>query len=588
MLLNVSRRSIAVVLALAATLTACSEDSTTEPEPQLGAPANIQVTVDGTSALVTFTPGANASSHQVIVSTPGESDRTQSVGATATEAMFTGLTEGATYTAQVRAIRGTDEALSTAAQFVIDVSVVFVTDDILTNTTWTSDKTYLLRGPIFVGSDCGISGNASGCVAATLTIEPGTTILGDINPPQGARGSFLVVSRGSRIIADANANEADKSVRPAPENVIVFTSSAPRGQRERGQWGGLVINGRAPTNAGAEALGEGESGLYGGTDPNDNSGILRGVRIEFAGDRVTATDELNGLAPQGVGAGTTIDYVQIHYNVDDGTEPFGGAPTMTHVVLTGIGDDGADGTDGYQGFMQFVIVQFRGDDGNHGVEFSTNADNPLTATPHSTAVFANFTIIGAASGELRTLGNASQGPGVNLREGSNYRGFNNIVANFPTNGLRFQSGGEVSAQNRLDGQTDVNTTLRFESNLFWGNTTDFNGTLEQTFFNTAAYNNMVVPTTTQLLPAEAYNVGTSSSPPNFVPSAMPAGYTPFDVSTLNNGAGLVMPTDGRTLVATNYAGAVAPGTSAADAWYAGGWTVWAADGSDSRPNQSGN
>lgn len=556
------------------TLVACDDDPVVVV-PDLGTPGTPSVAVDGTSATVTWTAAAEATGYTVSV-TGGGSTMSQDV--TATEATFDDLSEGVTYVAQVTAKRGTETNNSAAVSFTIDVSVVAITDDILTNTTWTSDKTYILRGPIFVGRD--IAG-ANG-VAATLTIEPGTTILGDVNPPQGSRGSYLVVTRGSKIIADANANKSDKSAKPAAEDVIVFTSSAARGSRRRGDWGGLVINGRAPTNAGAEASGEGESGLFGGTDVNDNSGILRGVRVEFAGDQVTATDELNGIAFQGVGAGTTVDYVQIHYNVDDGTEPFGGTVSQTHMVMTGIGDDAFDGTDGYRGFIQFGIAQMRGDEGDKAMELSTSGDDPTGASPRSTAVIANVTAVGAGSGAIGDLGNVEH-RGLDLREGSNYRVYNSIIAGFQRGAVNVDGSTQPYTDNYMAGQTTPESIAVLANSILWNNST-LSG-YNATFANFAASANMIVDGGTQFLPTAAFNVGTMASPPNFIPDAMPTGYTAMDVSGIT--AGLVPPTDGRALQATTYAGAVAPGTSLADAWYTG-WTVWATDGSDSRPNEAGN
>jgi len=309
--------------------------------------------------------------------------------------------------------------------------------------TWTSDNIYVLDGPVFVGVDVGIDGQAPGGTSVTLTIEPGTTILGKRDPTDvNARGSYLVVNRGSKIIADATGGV---SRRPTEAEMIVFTSDAAPGSRARADWGGLVINGLAPINTGDEAIGEGGSGLYGGTDPNDNSGIIRGVRVEFAGDRVSGTDELNGIAWQGTGAGTTVDYVQIHYNEDDGTEPFGGAVSQTHMVMTGIADDSFDGTDGYQGFMQYLIAQQRADGADNGFEISNSGDNP-SASPKSSAVIANATMVGAGfgSGEIHGLG-ASGDVGVLFREGSHYRVFNVIAVGFGDSG--FDVEGSVTAQN---------------------------------------------------------------------------------------------------------------------------------------------
>lgn len=582
-------------------LTACSDDEPTNPNPGTApaAATNVSATATGNDIDVSWTlPTSTLTGQRVELVTTGEAKRQQDVSATATSATFTGLTDGATYAAQVFTINSNGETgsgIATATVGTTTPTFVDVFTDVDENTTWTADRKWVLNGPIFVGTDCGPdpASPLPGCNAVTLTIEPGTTVLGNVDVPQGARGSYLVVSRGSKLIADANANEADKSVRPAPENVIVFTSSAARGNRARGDWGGIVLNGRAPINSGAEASGEGESGLFGGVDDEDSSGILRGVRVAFAGDAVTATDELNGVALQGTGAGTTIDYLQVHYNVDDGTEPFGGSATQTHVVMTGIGDDSFDGTDGYRGFMQFGIAQQRGDDADNGMELSNNGDSPANQ-PYGTAIVANFTLIGPRSGEISTLGGGGD-IGLNLREGSHYRVYNSIFTGFNDSGLCVEGAEAASnADARIGGSTapeDINTV---ESTILWNNAGDGgaasnfadacgSGYDNQTYFETAGLNNLLAD---PLLPAGAFDIGTMMAPPDFVPTGIPGGYVPTDVSTFNNegGQGIIMPTDGRTLQATDYAGAVEPGTSAANAWYSG-WTQFDPTGLDDRPNQ---
>jgi hypothetical protein len=517
------------------------------------------------------------------------------VGASDSEWGIGGLTSGATYTATVVGINsaGAGTAATPTSADVAD-NMVMVRGTITSNTTWTRDNTYVLQGPVFVGED-----NSNN---ATLTINPGTTIIGDTDPPGGERGSYLVITRGSSIIADANASLGDKSVRPSPDSVIVFTSSKAKGSRGRGDWGGLVINGNARINSGPEAEGEGESGLYGGTDDTESSGILRGVRVEFAGDRATTTDELNGIAFQGVGAGTTVEYVQVHYNQDDGTEPYGGAVTQTHMVMTGIGDDSFDGTDGYRGFMQFLIAQQRADDADNGFEISNNGDDELAA-PQSTAVIANATMVGAGmdlgSGQIHDLGGSGD-IGADFREGSNYRVFNSIITGFGDAGFCVEDGQTATnADSTLAGSTDPTKTLRFEASVMWSNAgtgaDDANFTAcgeggytdaeNKTFFTTASFNNILANPN---LADAAFNTGTTSTPPNFVPSAAPAGYPgTFDVSTLNGGPGLVMPADGRTLQNVSYVGAIAPGTALDATWY-WGWTVFDPTGMDSRPNHEGN
>ncbi len=164
-----------------------------------------------------------------------------------------------------------------------------------TDMSWDSDNVYYLADAVFIGND-----NANNC---TLTIEAGTLIKGEVST---TKPGVLVITRGSKINAVGTA--------AAP---IVFTSAKSEGTRARGDWGGLVINGNAAINAtGGTAEGEGETGTYGGTDDADNSGTLKYVRVEFAGTLFSADNELNGIAFQAVGSGTTVDYVQVHMNAD--------------------------------------------------------------------------------------------------------------------------------------------------------------------------------------------------------------------------------------------------------------------------------
>ena len=575
-------------------LGACGDDSPTGPTVPTAAPTP-NVTVSGQTVTVQWTAVSGADSYDVTLTAPGESDRTQA-GLTTTSAMFSALTPARTYLASVvaRNSAGAGPAGTALAQTEAEPeTMVQVTQDIVTNTTWTRDKVYVLNQPIFVGVDCGGDGNKAGCVAATLTIEPGTTVVGKSNVSQGIRGAYLVVNRGSRLVADATSGQ---NRAPTADEVIVFTSDKPRGQRAAEDWGGLIINGQAPTNAGTEAEGEGDSGLYGGPDVDDDSGILRGVRIEFAGDDVTPADQLNGIALQGVGAGTTISYLQIHYNKDDGIEPFGGTVSVDHLVVSGIGDDSVDGTDGYRGFMQFIIGQQRGNDADNGMELSNNGDTG-NATPQSTAVVANATMIGANTARVTgDIAGAESDNALELREGSNYRVYNSIFSGFGDTGLCIRDAQTlVNAQNRLAGQTAPTSTVSAEGLILWNNggpgadaanfTACGGGStslLNNSFFTAAGFNNMLADPG---LDASAFDAGTAATPPNFTVAAMPAGYTAFDLASVTfDGTTLIAPLDGRTLVDTDYAGAIAPGAAG---WHVG-WTIWATDGSDSRPNQDGN
>lgn len=276
--------------------------------------------------------------------------------------------------------------------------------------TYTSDLTlrasqsYVLSGGVFIGGD-----NTD---SATVTIQPGTKIVGQ----SGA--DFMVINRGSKI--DAAGTES----RP-----IVFTSAKAEGQRNRGDWGGLIINGNAPINgcnagtALCEAEGEGNTGLYGGNNPSDNSGVLKYVRVEFAGNEITPDNELNGIAFQGVGAGTLVDYIQVHMNADDGVEFFGGTVNAKHVVLTGNRDDSLDWVNGWVGKMQFVAVEQYDDQANNGIE-GDNLKASQDASPRSNPSLANMTFIGTTSSA------AKGGSGLLLRRGTGAEITNSVFTGF--------------------------------------------------------------------------------------------------------------------------------------------------------------
>ncbi|MCO4773297.1 MAG: hypothetical protein KDA24_24900 [Deltaproteobacteria bacterium] len=277
---------------------------------------------------------------------------------------------------------------------------------IVENWTIPAGVPYLLRAGVTIGDDTS---------ETVLTIEAGATIFGE-----SATDGLLVIARNSRIEANGTA--------AAP---IVFSSDKEAGSRARGDWGGLIINGNAPINSAdpAEcdnedgwAFGEGGTGWYGGCDVDDNSGTLNYVRVEFAGTLVSPDNELNGVAFQGVGAGTTVDYLQVHMNADDGVEFFGGTVSAKHLVLTGIGDDSLDWTDGWQGNAQFVLAQQYDDASDNGIEADNNGDDRLAA-PLSAPRLANVTLIGAPSSDASDVG-------MLLREGTAANLMNVLVTDF--------------------------------------------------------------------------------------------------------------------------------------------------------------
>ncbi len=246
-------------------------------------------------------------------------------------------------------------------------NVVRVSGAITSATTWTADNTYLLQGAVFVRP------------GATLTIQAGTRVVGE----RSSLGT-LVVDRGARIIAQGTE-----------QSPIVMTSERTAGSRARADWGGLIINGAAPLNVpGGVKLGEGDTGQFGGSNPNDDSGILRYVRVEFAGIEFSPDNELNGIAFQGVGAATACDHLQVHFNQDDAFEWFGGTVACKYLLGTAAGDDTFDWTDGWTGRGQFWIGQQKGDDADSGFE-SDNHAGDVDAPPRSNPTIFNATLIGA-------------------------------------------------------------------------------------------------------------------------------------------------------------------------------------------------
>ena len=229
----------------------------------------------------------------------------------------------------------------------------------------------------------------------------------------------------------------------------------------------------------------------------------------------------------------------------------------------------------------------------------SNDGEDANRSPQTTAVIANATMVGAGfgSGE-NALGTNNGDRGVQFREGSHYRVYNSIFTGFGDAGFCVENAGTVTAaNNRLGGATDPQTTLSIEGSVVWNNAAadgddlNFEGcsgysTAEnKTFFETAGFNNVVAD---PLLRTGFDDIGTMMSPPDLVASDLPAGYTPFDLSTVTlDDVNLFAPADGRTLVNTTYPGAVAPGTALDQAWFYG-WTVWTEDGADSRANQAGN
>jgi len=271
---------------------------------------------------------------------------------------------------------------------------------------------YAISGRTDVGDDRGADPNSptAGTTQAVLTIEAGVRIFGS------GGLDYINVQRGNQIFAEGTAT-----------NPIIFTSRSNvdgnSGADLIGQWGGIVIAGRAPIascpagttppNINCVATFEGGVSFYGGNTPADNSGRLRYIQIRYPGFEIQPNRELNGLTLLGVGSATTIDHVQIHNSSDDGIEFFGGTVNVKHVVVTGADDDSLDTDEGWRGGVQFAILRQRPNGGDRIFEMSSVG---VQASLNSQPKIANYTAIGSTrtgAGDIQILNTGSGGRFIN-------------------------------------------------------------------------------------------------------------------------------------------------------------------------------
>jgi hypothetical protein len=410
-----------------------------------------------------------------------------------------------------------------------------VSEDIKTDTTWSAKNVYILPRLKYVFVTNG----------ATLTIEPGTVI-------KGEQGSVLVVARGSKIKAEGT--KADP---------IVMTSSQADGSKTAGWWGGLLVLGAAPINTNKLATPPSDEatfeaftsaipeGKFGGTNADDNSGVIKYVRIEFAGFNFVSNREFNNLTLCGVGRGTTIDFVQVHGGSDDGVEFFGGTVNVKHIVSSQNQDDGFDTDNGWSGKAQFVIVQSISHppalpESSNGYESDNHADAAsYNAQPRTSPTVYNVTLIGDHSYVDQ------KNYAAVFRRGTSGHYFNHIWIGFPY-GPEFR---DADTKANLD-----NGALEIKNSMFFGNdATSTNmppaqttGDIDETAYINTAHSDQIavdpgLPSEIMSKTAPKFNLTASSA-------AMTGGATP--------------PSDGFFDTSATFIGAVG-----SDDWTAG-WTKY--------------
>lgn len=369
---------------------------------------------------------------------------------------------------------GTDGATGTASITITDRGLGTGTRN------FSKDTVYVLDGLVFVNS------------GQTLTIEPGTVIKG--RPGTGENASALVVARGGTINAEGTATEP-----------IIFTYQGDdlNGvDQTEAEWGGLIILGDAslnstPGESAIEGISTSENrGLYGGSNDSHDAGTLTYVSIRNGGSDIGADNEINGLTLGGVGSGTTIDFVEIFYNKDDGIEYFGGTVGVTHLVVAYCGDDAIDYDEGYRGVNQFAFVYQGPSRGDRGGEHD-GGTSPEDGMPYATPQFWNVTSIGNSGNRVMTMRDnaggtynngifAEYGRGIDiefLKDGEssktrydagdigfNNNTFSNIGADLFTVGLVIGENTDgTEDRSKVPAQTDIDAFTTTLNNLASGN-----------------------------------------------------------------------------------------------------------------------
>ena len=396
-------------------------------------------------------------------------------------------------------------------------NVVTVSGVINTNMTWSASNEYHLNGKVYVSG------------GATLTIQPGTKIVGLYNDVP-AKASALVINAAGTA-----------------SNPIVMTAES--NHQYPGGWGGFVVLGNAPINQTNNPVIEGiESDElpadvdihYGGSNANDNSGTIQYVRVEYAGANVSQDNELNSFTFGGVGAGTTFDHCQAYYGEDDAFEFFGGTINGKYLVSTSTHDDAFDFDFGYTGKLQFLVATV---DANstyytkdpNGIECD-NDSKGTSLTPFTHPTISNLTIVGTADGKVAK---SAMSDGKSMKSCANFRRncqftlANSILYGYPTGIL-----------------CETSNSYVFKNNVVNGVSTNFSGiTADAT--NTAAASVDAIGLTS---PWGAYKSQT-----NLRPNAAPA-LSGADFGGLDS-----------WFTVTSYKGAIPPTTGGANWMMQGTW-----------------
>ena len=333
-----------------------------------------------------------------------------------------------------------------------------INTNITSNRRLSSSKKYVLSGLIYVTNN------------ATITIPAGTILKGDA----AVANSSLVITRGAKI------NAIGTATRP-----IVFTTTLPVGSRSKGDWGGVILLGKAHYNGAngenyIEGIAPTSNAQYGGgftPDDNDSSGVMQYCRIEFGGYIFAPNQEINGLTFGAIGRKTVIDHIQVSYSNDDSYEWFGGSVNCKYLVAYRGLDDNWDTDNGFSGAVQFCL----------GIRDPNISDNPAISTsegfesdndaagsnrkPFTTALFSNITDIGPLRGNVNSTIALGFRRSVRIRRNSHLRILNSVLLDFPT-GVLIDGAACTALANGPVVSSAVNNSpgnLIFKNNILAGN-----------------------------------------------------------------------------------------------------------------------
>lgn len=496
-----------VLLGLFAAVSSCKNDD----EP-VAVPSVLSVTAlaptsgpVGTKVVITGTKFDTTPANNVVLFNTTPATVTAATATSLEVTVPTGATTGV-----ITVTTGGVTVKSTASFTIAARSIVEKSGNITASETWTKGNIYLLKGFVYVQS------------GATLTIEPGTIIKGGgiaLDPAGLGKGGTLIINAGAKIIAKGTATEP-----------IVFTSNAAVGSRNYGDWGGIVLIGKAPHNRLASQGAEGGiSGVLGADNiADDNSGTLQYVRIEFPGIALLANSEINGLTLYAVGSGTTIDHVQVSYSGDDSYEWFGGTVNAKYLVAYRGFDDDWDTDWGFTGKVQYAVSLrdplFADQSGSNGFE-SDNfagtgepATGPNNGLPLTAPVFANVSnfVFSGTPSNVTASGSGPYQSAMHLRRNTDISIYNSVFAGYPE-GLRLDGANTLAHATAgtldLKGIVLANTTIPVRGDRAATGVSDAQAT---TYFSAAARKNTILTdASTLLLNADNFKLGT----PKFLPQA---------------------------------------------------------------------